>query len=205
MDWPWGITFISTAMLAQLTDGKVFAIGRTLNGSFETEVYWTRQSLFDVHWPFEVTRYNIVWPNDPQILVRGSMTIGSPVVVPEALQATLLADRELLGGAGFVDYDLAKREFNMFPEGFAVLRYEAGGEVWFETIRSVLNNDAAYFDREEVLWDIPLELKPQYPNWALAAEAERALEVYPSADFVSGFSLGVLVVDRKCDRTTFGV
>ncbi|MBN2451187.1 MAG: hypothetical protein JXR77_12405 [Lentisphaeria bacterium] len=141
--------------------GNVYAV-RPTSSDLQIEVFWRKSSLLDnryeVLWPYQMRRYEAVWPDDPQIFVRGHSedNLGRPVTVPDSLHPELMLHQEFA-----VPGTHATLEGNVVDangEGLFLLRYNPGTPpgstgVFFEVVRAV-RHDRARPDMEGILWPI---------------------------------------------------
>ncbi|MBI2926732.1 MAG: hypothetical protein HYY24_13630 [Verrucomicrobia bacterium] len=123
---------------------SLFAIRRTANPE-DIEIYWMTRSVKNVVWPYELHRYTADWPTDPakyQIYVRGTgAVLGPDVTFPEGRMVTLMPFQEPSGHANPV----LNNSFSTTKAGLSLLKYEEGGEVSFQVVRSVLHTDPRAF------------------------------------------------------------
>ena len=186
----------------------LFAVRRTTN-EFQMEVFWRHvehvgpeESGFDIVWPYEMQRYTADWPTSPQLFVRGNVTndLGIPTYIPGHLNPTLMDFQVPVNHAS-----LSGGEFSAREAGLSLLRYEYGNPVGsegvsFEVVRSVLRNDAGYFDLEFNDWDIGWEITDPYhegpmPGYIHVSEGDRyAPEVYADTGQVFAVNTGPLEV-----------
>jgi hypothetical protein len=147
--------------------GWVWAIRETpLNEPWRIEIYWKAKEELDVLWPFEVDIYDVKWGSNAQLFVRGEPGDPLPkVYFPPALQVELLPHTQpathqpvLKNGALYT-----------VDEGYCLLKYATGNDVWFEPVRSISHNDP-HFGTTPTEWSIPRELRPVDTNGVLVED-----------------------------------
>jgi hypothetical protein len=144
--------------------GWVWAIRETpLNEPWRIEIYWKAKEQLDVLWPFEVDIYDVKWGANAQLFVRGEQGDPAPkVYFPTTLQVDLLPHTQpethtpvLKNGA-----------LSTVDEGYCLLKYASGEDVWFEPVRSISHNNPL-FGTSPAEWNIARELRPVDLNGAL--------------------------------------
>ena len=131
----------------------IWAIRDSSDDPWKIEVYWRAKEELDIVWPFEVDIYAASWDETgSQVYIRdcetaeGGEAQAEPIVfVPTAVKATAM------------DYQVAKDgehpHFHVSEKGFysdyaddhtfALIKYAAGEQVWFQTVRSVPAKNSA--------------------------------------------------------------
>jgi hypothetical protein len=147
--------------------GWVWAIRETPpNEPWRIEIYWKAKEELDVLWPFEVDIYDVKWGDNAQLYVRGEPGDTLPkVYFPPALQVEVLPHTQpethipvLKNGA-----------LHTVDEGYCLLKYASGNEVWFEPVRSISHRNPV-FGETATEWNIARELRPVDFNGALLEE-----------------------------------
>src|SRR5438128_4973864 len=119
--------------------------GRKITTPADIEVYWMTRSLKGVVWPYELHRSTTNWPVNAskyQIYVRGaSNALGPDVRIPAGITATLMPFQEPVSHA----LPVSLGSFSTIAAGWSLLKYDAGNDVSFQVVRSVLHNDPILF------------------------------------------------------------
>lgn len=125
-------------------NGAVFPLRPTTGSPWLASVYWMEQDDMGVSWPFELDHYNIDWPNDATVFVRGDVdgNAGLPVYIPKDYTATLCDFQEPSDHAVAVTGNNA---FSTTGSGMSLLKLCADDNIWFLPIHSVLRSDTNYF------------------------------------------------------------
>ncbi|MBN2505495.1 MAG: hypothetical protein JXQ71_02255 [Verrucomicrobia bacterium] len=142
--------------------GTVFAVRRTTTDD-QIEVFWMRRGVLNVIWPYEMHRYAADWPAaEPakyQLYVRAPWPVLGPGVdIPAVYAATLMPFQEPAGHAGPV----LNHTFSSSNPGWSLLKYAPSNIVMFQVVRSVLHDDAVFFNLTSAAWDIGVEITDPY-------------------------------------------
>ena len=146
-------------------EGYVFAIRQT-DRTDQIEVFWKRNGLQNVAWPYEMHRYTATWPtNVPakyQIYVRGTPPVLGPGVdVPSSLSAQLQVYQDPPTHATLIN-----NSFSSTQPGWSLLRFTPTNNdtVQFQVVRSIWHDDTAYPNVDLTLqpWDIGSEVTNAY-------------------------------------------
>ena len=140
-------------------EGDVFAI-RATESNDDIEIYWTKEGLEGVVWPYELHFYTAAWPTNPdkfQLYARGSspLNLGPVVHIPSEQHPRLMPFQEPAAHAS-----LEVTTFSSDQAGWSLLQYQTGDDpvgifsVGFQVVKSVLHNDVAEFDLSLIPWDI---------------------------------------------------
>jgi hypothetical protein len=163
--------------------GQLWAIRRNTN-PVNMEVCWKRKGLGGIEWPYELRRYTANdWPTQEpakyQLYVRGEgNALGPTVDIPVALNAQLIYDDFAVGHAHLQNGN----SFYTDGPGWALLKNQTGSGkdnwVGFEVVRSVLHNNAHFFNLTPAQYDIGLEIKDAYhegpkPGYIHVPEGDR--------------------------------
>ena len=125
-------------------NGAVFPLRPTNGSHWLAAVYWMEQDDMGVSWPFELSHYDIDWPKDATVFVRGDVdgNPGLPIYIPKDYVATLCDFQEPSDHAVAVTGNNA---FSTKGAGWSMLKLTADDNIWFLPIHSVLRSDKDYF------------------------------------------------------------
>jgi hypothetical protein len=164
--------------------GWLFAIRENAQAPWNIEVYWKHKGLLEILWPYEVDWYAAAWPEDRfcQLYIRGGDSTNAPVTIPDSLMAQVEA---YMDPPKHAVLSLDGKSFYTTGPGRALLRYNAGNDVWFQVVRSIQSTNGIYFNRGLVPWTIGEEVRPvQLPKVAVFDGESSYFEV--PADYTSG-------------------
>lgn len=137
--------------------GAIYAI-HTSTDETKMEVYWRKNDSQNVAWPYELHHYLASWPSSAanyQRYVRGAGSVKGPdVIFSSDLNATLMPFQEPAGHAQPVNVS----RFSTTTAGWSLLKYRPTNAVYFQVVRSVLDNDASQFNLTKKNWDIGREI-----------------------------------------------
>jgi hypothetical protein len=149
--------------------GTVWAIHRT-TGVKDIEVFWRRKSVLNIEWPYELHRYQAVWPTSVsryQIYVRATDTTAeSDVIIPTGPRtATPIPFQDPAGHAGWT----ANNAFHTTTAGMSLLHLRQTNSTFtldvFQVVRSVDHRDGL-FNLNPTAWEIGKEITDLYHQGA---------------------------------------
>lgn len=151
-------------------NGWVWAI-RPTDAPWQVEIFWKAKEKMDVIWPFEVDIYNVSWNPDSQLCalpVGARAGNDNGVFFPPALTAEVMPYQAILDTSSGQDRmvkaltaigSVNNRTFHGTKPGMVTLKYTAGDDVWFETVRLAWETDARVYQGVKT-WQIGNEARP---------------------------------------------
>jgi len=136
--------------------GWVWAI-RDTDEPWRIEIYWKAEEALGVIWPFEDSIYQVTWNPDCQRHVTArDESDRVPVLFPDTLGVEVMPRQFPSEDHAHID---AEKRLLADGEGWCLMKYIQGKDVWFDPIRSLWN------DSPEVMsgcrnWTIGDELQP---------------------------------------------
>jgi len=152
---------LETPFVYQHSDGAkkgwVWAIRETkADEAWRIEIYWKAKEELDVLWPFEVDIYHVTWGINAQPFIRGAVGDPEPkVYFPDEILTELMPHYN----PPTHHPSLVDGVFSSTDEGYCLLKYTAGDDVWFEPVRSIQHTATSTYTNV-MNWDIGQELRP---------------------------------------------
>lgn len=143
-----------------LYNGKIYAVRESTNTFNNMEVFWMRNGLHGVAWPYEMNRFQAKWPEGQRFLRSPGSTFPR-VEMPEDINPFLMPEEKFttFGAHGFLNGN----EFYTDGEGLSLLMFESGPAArrdWlgFQVVRSIWHtNNAVFTNRSFVVANFNLQ------------------------------------------------
>lgn len=151
-------------------NGWVWAI-RPTDAPWQIEIFWKAKEKMDVIWPFEVDIYDVQWDLNSQLCAlptsqRGGNDNGvffPPEVTAEVMpyQAALdtSSGQERMVKSSTAVARIVSRIFRGTKPGMCTMKYTAGDDVWFETVRLAWETNSLVYQGVRT-WTIGNEARP---------------------------------------------
>ena len=156
------------------SDGCVYALRPTSETTRNwTKICWKEKDRQGVDWPFEINEYNVRWPENCMMFVRGDDgEEGAGITIPGIYSAELCGFQEDTGSVSNHARAVENNVFKTYGPGYSLLKLTANDDIWFLPVRSVSRSDREWFTGETVKYFVGEELVPRGGSLSGVAEGK---------------------------------